>query len=440
MSMSDGGSEDFLTGHEEQETCDILVGGIHRAIGGRPESEITAALHASACRKLLRLRDKLLRGDEISATARLVLACVGVIANRRAAVLLPANEEETDEAATQQGGEYATTALLIFVVLSLATPPPHFSCFDLEQVVQRAEKSCLWSHLRDGAADPTDANPPIWVNRPSEGSGVTLNAPSPMAWEDDDDHTYNNLPVDCNVAQSCLALGCIQAMHPEAKDAEKRMRWLSIVFFRHTSQQLSARQLRGEEENDFLSLSASAFASAVSSSDDSRIGSIVAAAESEAGQSVLRDLILSFLLPADVLGVRTTLLLSRKAAYEATINFAEEVQYAHEAAMAGAEWLMQNTTDELRLSCVLLAGIACLTTRGGADPIRKAQAFGGRVALPFLETNPPEDAAACRITLLAESRTWILFKLNGGGKPAILSSACDYGGLRLAVAGLVASL
>jgi hypothetical protein len=448
--MSDAGSEESAAAAQNGETPDLLVAGIQKAIG-RPGKELTAATHASACRKLLRLRDMLRGGQTLSATAKMILACVGVVVHKRAAVMVPVSEDDKDETSVRLGEEYTTTALLIFVVLSLGMTAPNFSTFDLEQVVRRAEKCCLWALLRTGASDPTDATPPIWHGKQMDGMEMTLNAASPMMWncEDDDDmgagrdQTCDVLPPDYGVAQSCLALGSIQAQSPDAEDVVKRMRWLSAIFFRHTAQQLAARQLKQEDDNDFLSLSASAFASAATMGmgpSDSRIAAVVAAAESEAGQSVLRDLILSFMLPANIIGIRQTLLLSREAAHAATIEFAEEVQYGHEAAMAGAEYLMQNTNDELRLSCVLLAGLACLTTRDGADPIRKGNAFGGRVSLPFLETEPPSNPEAHRIALLPESRTWVLYKLGRGGKPQVVSSVSDYDGLRLAVAGLAAVL
>ena len=57
--------------------------------------------------------------------------------------------------------------------------------------------------------------------------------------------------------------------------------------------------------------------------------------------------------------------------------------------MAGAEFIWQHSKDELERACALLAGVAILTTRGGEDPIRKKDAFVGRVSLPFLETTPP---------------------------------------------------
>lgn len=340
-SMSDAGSEESAAEAQSNESPDMLVAGIQRALG-RPGREITAAVHASACRKLLRLRDLLRAGEVMSASAKMVLACVGVVIHKKATLMIPVSADDVDETTVQQGEEFSTTALLIFVVLSLAMQSPNYAAFDLEQVVRRSERCCLWSLLRAGASEPTDATPPIWYGKQMEGMEMTLNAPSPMLWTDEDEdmaagceQTCDPLPPDYGVAQSCLALGSIQAKNPEAENAVKRMRWLSTIFFRHTAQQLSARQLKQEDDNDFLSLSASAFASAASTgmgANDSRIAAVVAAAESEAGQSVLRDLILSFMLPAHVIGIRKTLLLARNAAHEATISYPEEVQYGHEAA------------------------------------------------------------------------------------------------------------
>ena len=461
MSVASDGSVN--ADQAEAESPDLLVAGVQSKLG-RPGSEITAAAHASACRKLLRLRNLVRAGEALSPTAKMVLACTGVVLYRKAVVLMPASTtDDVDEATLAEGQEYSTTTMLIFIILSLATPQTSYSNYDLEQLVSRSERAALWGKLRDGASEPGGPGcpTPIWVNKALDGIDFTLDAASPVAddsqyWDvdGDDDMVHaagpsshrdprEPLPHDYCTAHACLALGSAQSLRPGDVGAAKRMEWLSKLFFCETAMQLTARQLKRENDHDFLSLSAAAFSSAATSgtgSSDSQIFAVVAAAESEAGQSILRDLILSFLLPASVIGVRTTLLLARQAAHAATIDYAEEVQYAHEAAMAGAEYLMANSDDELRLTCVLLAGIACLTTREGADPIRKGNAFGGHVSLPFLETRPPASPAAPRITLLPESRTWILYRLNPTGQPCVLSSACDYAGLRLAVAAFVKAL
>lgn len=107
-------------------------------------------------------------------------------------------------------------------------------------------------------------------------------------------------------------------------------------------------------------------------------------------RQVFRDLLLSFLLPASVVGVRRTLLLSREANKDATANYTSIVNDAHEAAMRGASHEFESGNQVSR-ACALLAGLAIVLCRGG--DIRKSDAFAGRVALPFLQTVPASGHA-----------------------------------------------
>ena len=43
--------------------------------------------------------------------------------------------------------------------------------------------------------------------------------------------------------------------------------------------------------------------------------------------------------------------------------------------------------------------------------MRKDDAFGGRVSLPFLETTPP-PAGAYRLTLLPETDSWLVWAID----------------------------
>jgi len=149
---------------------------------------------------------------------------------------------------------------------------------------------------------------------------------------------------------------------------------------------------------------------------------------------VMRDLILSFLLPSSVVGVRRTLLLPRSVASKATLEYTEIVQFAHETAMEGLEWTWEHSEDPLKLTCALLTAVACLTTREGDDPIRKADAFGGLVSLPFLNANTPPEAT-WRVTLIAETKRWVLFRMNGG-EPTVQTSVEGLEGVKLAMVGL----
>ena len=90
--------------------------------------------------------------------------------------------------------------------------------------------------------------------------------------------------------------------------------------------------------------------------------------------------------------------------------------------------------------CCLLAGVAVLTTKGDEDPIRKADAFGGRVQLPFFETAPPPGRSDARLVLVPHARRWILYHLSARGTPIVLLSQRGFEGLCNAVLQLVASL
>jgi hypothetical protein len=156
--------------------------------------------------------------------------------------------------------------------------------------------------------------------------------------------------------------------------------------------------------------------------------SIAQAGESEAGQSILRDILLSFLLPARIIGVRRTLLMSRAASTAAGVDYADAVNQAHSVAMAGTEFIWERGTDELERACALLAGVAILTTRGGEDPIRKQDAFVGRVNLPFFETSPP-NAGVKRLALIPDQQRWVLYKIGKHGTPHVLCSLRGFEGL-----------
>ena len=152
----------------------------------------------------------------------------------------------------------------------------------------------------------------------------------------------------------------------------------------------------------------------------------------------MRDMVLSFLLPSSVVGVRRTLLLPRVVATRATVEYTDMVQFAHETAMEGLEWTWTHSEDPLKLTCALLTAIACLTTREGEDPIRKADAFGGLVSLPFLQTATPPDTKT-RVSLVPESRQWVLFRVQDG-EPIVQAAVEGLEGVKLTLIGLSEAL
>jgi len=223
-----------------------------------------------------------------------------------------------------------------------------------------------------------------------------------------------------------LTMSVLQHMaHLLQSNASTEHERLADLFFRTSAACMAQNLLLAYGTSDFVSLKATADHSVPRAK---RLLSIAQAGESEAGQSVLRDILLSFLLPSGIIGVRRNLLLSRAASTAAGVDYADEVNQAHSVAMAGCEFIWQHGTDPLERACALLAGAAVLITKGGEDPIRKQDAFVGRVSLPFFETKPPASGVK-RLALLADQRRWVLYKVDKKNRPQVLCNLSGFEGL-----------
>ncbi len=203
------------------------------------------------------------------------------------------------------------------------------------------------------------------------------------------------------------------------------LRGLADTFFRCSSltlayNMLGAAELRDERESDFLTLDSVDYLCNANNRQEERLQAIVDAAETEAGQELLRDFILSFRLPSNVVGVRRTPLLTRDASRLAADKYPTEMQNAHEAAMRGAEWSWKHDKDKLHKACALLAGVCVLFSGRGAglETIRKGDAFGGRVSFPFLETKAPQSGVR-RLTLIPHRNEWIVYTIDKRNKPRV---------------------
>jgi hypothetical protein len=212
-------------------------------------------------------------------------------------------------------------------------------------------------------------------------------------------------------------------------ESMEELQRLSIVFAQSTAAQMAVQMLKSER--DFMTLSTRRISELSQQDRTNALMSVVSAAESESGQSVLRDMLISFLLPRKAIGKRRTLLLSREASAKASKNYPWVASLAHEAAMQGAEHIFQNSKSELKRSAALLTGLAMLTTNGTDDVIRKATAFSGLVQLPFIETTPPTSRKQPRLALVPTTRSWTLYTLSTGGKPVVEISQRGFDGLVL---------
>lgn len=166
--------------------------------------------------------------------------------------------------------------------------------------------------------------------------------------------------------------------------------------------------------SSFMSLKVSSLMMLGNTGVADAVGSLVASSESESAQVVFRDILLSFLLPREFVGVRRTLLLPREVSAKATKEYSTYVSLAHESAICGVLDAFESNC-ELKRCCALLSALAMLTT--GSD-IRHDVAFGGRVLLPFLEVPEPDKKGALQLFLDVSQRNWTVFS-TAGGKPQL---------------------
>ncbi len=364
---------------------------IHKRLSG---ADFSAHKHDSAVRAMGALYDALDSGAVVSRGAQLQLLCAGVALQRRIFVC-----EDAPQVALL-GRSAALLLVLIVLADRLATgrTPDADAARD---VLQRAAARSVHDDLRELREDePDEAVPPG------------------------------------ELAKAAMQLAGTQL---ETSSTEQLIP-LAATFFKASGDSFVAQQLSGGRVDDFLTLGAARFAAAASrSNSDEAIQNVVSAAESEMGQVVFRDLIMSFKLPAFVLGVRRVLIVTREAQQTATESFPEIVNEAHNRAMEGALWSWKHNDDAIVRICVLLAGSALLLTEGGKDEIRKADAFAGRVLLPFLET-PPAPPHLSRITLVPQTQTWTLHKFQHAGKLSVECSGCGEQGLLLCLLPLLDTL
>ena len=192
------------------------------------------------------------------------------------------------------------------------------------------------------------------------------------------------------------------------------MRDVAMHYTRTMLAESRSRLLTVDRGQNFISLKVSSLLMLGNSGVADVVGSLIASAESEAGQVVYRDILLSFLLPLGFVGVRRTLLLPRGVSARATKEYSSYVSLAHESAICG----LVDAADsgcELKRACAILTTIALLTT--GSD-IRSDVAFNGRACLPFLETPEPQRRGALQLALDAGARQWTVFSTSSS-KPRI---------------------
>lgn len=389
--MSDVSSELGAAGRKRP--VSDLASRLHRKATAE---RLSLSAHLSIGRILCKLRDAIVSNEQVDRPAAVKILCAGISLYRRHTLGETQDAEEDPEEAVSLLKKSATLVFVLLAAIEARTD----ALTDLESARSVFEQA-------------NDATLAGVLEMPDQATGGTTST----AWAG----------VMARVSPGELTLNVLKlaAKGLSRSPVGTNLDALADTFFRSSAACMASRILLKEGAVDFTALS-------TQKGDIPRAKRLLAIAqggESEAGQSCLRDILLSFLLPAKIIGVRRNLLLSRAASTAAGVDYAEAVNTAHSVAMAGTEWIWKHGTSELERACALLAGIAVLITRGGEDPMRKQDAFMGRVTFPWLETTPPPDGVK-RLALLPEKQRWILYKINPKtGKPVLICSLRGFEGL-----------
>ena len=237
------------------------------------------------------------------------------------------------------------------------------------------------------------------------------------------------------VCKACISMGAVALTDNNHSNClKKRMQDLSAVFTRCIYLSTTLSIFSGNP-------SPTRTVSSSSPEDDrsSTLSSIVECAESQVGQGLFRDIIISFSIPIGELGVRRFLPLQREVSTFVNKTYANVVADAHVAAMRGPTevWNDEKSDDIMKMSAIL-CGMALIMCRDAAE-IRTQDAFMGRIIVPFTETLPAVAASASvasivKVIFMPYSFEWISFReWKQSGKISVLTRAKGLEGLCAAV-------
>ncbi len=244
-----------------------------------------------------------------------------------------------------------------------------------------------------------------------------------------DDYTEKVRTPQLQIA-ACLRVAAAKGEKLTMIEAEK----LSIFYFRK-SQEMMFAQCLGNEETDepsnFLTLDALEFTKEAEVTEEEQLAAIAQSGESEAGMTILRDIIMSFKINADVVNIRRVCMMRKDANMIATQKFPDLLESAHDTAMLGTEHQWATNKDPTILMACLLTGIAVQMLRN-SQSARLDDMWYGRLSLPFLECPPPDEPDKMRLALISSTHEWICYKIEKN-KPIVKLRASGFAGLQRAI-------
>ena len=417
---------------------------IHRKLCGFEGLPLPVKSHRSAVNSMVQLRDHLQQlGNDAEVAVRMMLLYAGVSVHRR---MLTASEGE-------EASDLQVTLALLFMLQVLCdskarnqTPPLVSGGISMSPSLQQYPPSETGGPVEEGTTpespDAADAPPrPV----PQRHEQETLRIWAGRSLQEiikeleDPDADKGDWALVLRLTPDSVCRACVwEAPRMQEQGTLAGITDLASTFFRCSAltlqyNMLEAEQSGREAKSSFLTLgTVDLLQQANETMQKNNLAAIVDAAESEAGQQILRDMILSFVLPQSVVGVRRLPMLGREANAIATEHHTVLLGEAHECAMRGAEWTWENDDDVIRKTAALLAGLCILLSTGGStDVIRKQDAFRGRVQLPFLETASPPPGTA-RMGFVPHRNEWIIYTVDRRGCPQVQMKSCGFEGLCMA--------
>jgi hypothetical protein len=399
-----GGSRNDLRKLAERVQRKLTAQSAHEAMA--------VADHRKATEAMLKIRDILANEEEEpTREVKMALTCAGISVQRR--VAFGTAPDDVDH-----GTFFVTTLALLYVLVVMCSgtvPRPSGAgssdddSMDVDQddrhkAVATWEAGTLEAAMRAADGDESSS----W--------GATLRHPGTLC-------------------QACLQTTAARSHQMTLGELAN----MGALFFRQSSQAFVAsllgtiapREEAAPTSNSFLTLGALDLVAMANNNQEENLQSVADCGDSEAGQTVLRDLILSFKLPRSVVGVRRTSLLTREANKEATTNYSKTLGDAHDAAMHGTPWTYEKDTDITHKVCALLSGLAVQMFKHAQAP-RKDDMFYGRVDLPFLETTAPPPMTT-RLALIEHTHEWVVYYLTDKQQPIVLLRQQGFEGLKNAI-------
>ena len=273
--------------NSEDLSLDSLCNRIQKKLTGPLDVPLPVAAHRSAASSMLKVRDSMLRGNEINQSSKMALMCAGMNCSRR----IGCDVEDDGNASLVK-----TTQTLLFSLLALAEPKAE--SMEIDRATDDGQEG---EEGEEGDIGEEDADDESSRKRQCT-RGIRYDQQLLSAWKckslsdkineysDADSSWHTVLKSDAAVSRAALK----EAQYVTGSGAMADMHELSVIFFRCSahamvSSMLSSvqpKQKRQEALASFMTLDTVSMLNEANEHQDEKLHALADAAESEAGQAV----------------------------------------------------------------------------------------------------------------------------------------------------------